>query len=60
MRLRKALCWGAGLALAGSLFAQLPFREFPGVEYRLGDIPLPQDWQERTEWTFAQIGRAHV
>jgi hypothetical protein len=43
-------------ALLGTLYAfQRPFREFPGVEYRLGDIPLPPDYQEKTEWTFARL-----
>jgi hypothetical protein len=44
-----------GVALIGTLYAQLPFREFPGVEYRVGDIPLPPDYQEKTEWTFARL-----
>jgi hypothetical protein len=43
-------------ALIGSLLAfQRPFREFPGVEYRVGDIPLPPDYQEKTEWAFARL-----
>lgn len=50
----------AGIAfvlLAGTLYAfQLPpFREYPGVEYRMGDIPLPPDYQEKTEFTFARL-----
>jgi Domain of unknown function (DUF4159) len=46
----------AGAAVIGTLSAfQLPFREFPGVEYRLGDIALPTDFTERTEWTFARL-----
>jgi len=53
---RKAFWWGLGIAMVGTLSAfQLPFREFPGVEYRVGDITLPQDWQERTEWVFARL-----
>ena len=44
-----------GVAVLGTLYAQLSFREYPGVEYRLGDIPLPVDWQEKTEWTFARL-----
>lgn len=32
-----------------------PFREFPGVEYRVGDIKLPLDWSDRTEWAFARL-----
>jgi hypothetical protein len=54
-----ALCL-VGIALillSGALFAfQLPpFREYPGIEYRVGDIPLPPDYQEKTEWTFARL-----
>jgi hypothetical protein len=46
----------AAAALLGTLYAfQRPFREFPGVEYRIGDIPLPPDYQEKTEWTFARL-----
>src|SRR5947209_2789600 len=46
----------AAAALLGTLYAfQRPFREFPGVEYRVGDIPLPPDYQEKTEWTFARL-----
>ncbi len=49
-----AICLG----LAATLFALdqfPPFREYPGVEYRVGDIELPPDWQDRTEWTFARL-----
>jgi hypothetical protein len=43
-------------ALIGTAFAfQRPFREFPGVEYSIGDIPLPPDYQQKTEWTFARL-----
>ena len=47
----------AGVTLVGTLFAlQVPqFREYPGVEYELGEIPLPPDYQEQTEWTFARL-----
>lgn len=31
------------------------FREYPGVEYRLGSIPLPPDFQEKTEYAFARL-----
>ena len=56
MNLRKALWVGTGVVLIGTLSAfQSPFREFPGVEYRLGDIPLPPDWREKTEWAFARL-----
>lgn len=54
MKFPKAL--GVSLALFGMLYGfQLPFREFPGVEYRVGDISLPADWQEKTEWAFARL-----
>jgi hypothetical protein len=47
----------AGAVLVGSLFAfQLPrFREYPGVEYQIGQIQLPPDYREQTEWTFARL-----
>jgi hypothetical protein len=57
MRFRKWL-WraGCGLGFLGALYAfQRPFRELPGIEYRLGDIPLPPDYQEKTEWAFARL-----
>jgi hypothetical protein len=42
--------------LLGTLCAfQRPFREFPGVEYRVGDITLPPDYREKTEWAFARL-----
>ena len=38
----------------GAVFAfQMPFREYPGVEYN--DFPLPADYQQKTEWTFARL-----
>ncbi len=57
MVIRK-LMWrvGLGAALLGTLFAfERPFREFPGVEYNVGDIPLPSDWQQKTEWAFVRL-----
>src|SRR5579863_6456036 len=43
-------------AVLGTLCAfQRPFREFPGVEYQLGTIPLPPDYQAKTEWAFARL-----
>jgi Domain of unknown function (DUF4159) len=45
-----------GVILSTLLFAwQRPFRELPGVEYRVGDIALPPDYQEKTEWAFARL-----
>ena len=51
MTLRTVFC----LSLAGALAAQVPFREFPGVEYELGTIPLPDDAFEKTEFAFARL-----
>jgi hypothetical protein len=41
------------LVCLAALWAQRPFREFPGREYEA--FPIPQDWQEKTEWTFARL-----
>jgi hypothetical protein len=49
-----ACCFGL-LAFFGVLYAQRPFRQFPGVEYRIGAIPMPPDWDEKTEWAFARL-----
>jgi hypothetical protein len=57
MQLRRGL-WaaGCGLLLAGALCAfQRPFREFNGVEYHIGDIPLPADYRQPAEWAFARL-----
>jgi hypothetical protein len=57
MRLRRGL-WvaGCGFAVVGALCAfQRPFREFDGVEYRIGDIPLPPDYRQPAEWAFARL-----
>lgn len=44
----------AGLSLIGALYAlQLPFREYPGVEYY--GFPLPPDYMEPGEWVFARL-----
>jgi Domain of unknown function (DUF4159) len=61
MTVRTTCCLAAcSLVFLGTLPAverQLPhpFREYNGVEYRVGDIPLPPDWQEKTEWAFARL-----
>ena len=46
---------GFAVGLATLCAFQRPFREFPGIEYRIGDIQLPPDYQEKTEWTFARL-----
>jgi hypothetical protein len=49
----------AGIILAGSLlilttlFAQRPWREFPGVEY--DHFPVPPDYQTKGEWAFGRL-----
>jgi hypothetical protein len=57
MTLRKICILAAcGLTCLSALFAlQRPFREFPGVEYGLGEIPMPPDAAEKTEWAFARL-----
>ena len=40
--------------VAGVLFAQRAFREYPSVEYGTS-IPLPADWRKPGEWTFARL-----
>ena len=48
--------WAAAagtLVILTSLAAfQRPFREYPGREYN--DFPLPHDYQDKAEWTFAR------
>lgn len=53
----RVLC---GLAVLSALYAvqrplPQPFREYPGDEYRIGEISLPLDYQEKTEWVFARL-----
>ena len=51
---------GCVLAILGMLYAaerNLPqaFREFPGDEYHQGQIQLPRDFQDKSEWVFARL-----
>src|SRR5512147_3317792 len=56
MRGRGLSVAACGLAGMAALFGfQSAFREYPGVEYTVGDIPLPGDYQEKTEWAFARL-----
>ena len=51
--LRRLGC--CGLVLVCGLFAfQRPFRVYPSME-PYDDIPLPSDYQEKTEWVFARL-----
>jgi len=46
---------GCGLAVIGGLYAfQKPFRVYPSME-AYDDIPLPADYQEKTEWVQARL-----
>src|SRR6266849_10969311 len=52
---RAALRLGSGVALLTALFAfQRPWRLYPSME-PYDNIPLPPDWQEKTEWVFARL-----
>ncbi len=57
MTLKRVLWLGLiGLFVVGvvGLFAQKPFRVYPSYE-PADDIPLPPDYQEKTEWTFGRL-----
>ena len=41
-------------ALITAVFAQRAFRQYPSVEYG-ESIPLPPDWGQPAEWTFARL-----
>jgi hypothetical protein len=50
----------AAVAFIGSVFAvdrhlPRPFREYNGVEYRIGDIPVPTEATAPSEWAFARL-----
>ncbi len=56
MRLRNAsVVVLVTLGAWGMLLAQKPFREYEAREYRLGEIPLPPDYNQKTEWTRARL-----
>ena len=55
MHIRTGSMLACGLVLAGVLVAQRPFREFDGIEHPLGSLPLPPDYQEKTEFAFARL-----
>ncbi|MEO8735293.1 MAG: DUF4159 domain-containing protein [Edaphobacter sp.] len=43
-----------GGVVMGAVVAQRAFRQYPSVEYG-ESIPLPSDWREPGEWTFARL-----
>jgi hypothetical protein len=51
--LRPAIIAAAVFLVVAALWAQRPFREVPGVEYER--FPLPKDYREPAEWTFARM-----
>lgn len=55
MRLPTAALVASTLILCtwGVLWAQKPFREWPAIEYE--NFPLPDDYQQKTEWTRARL-----
>jgi hypothetical protein len=57
MRRRKAVIAAVALTLTlGALNAfQKPFREYPGVEYNPGSLPMPADWNVPGEFVFARL-----
>jgi hypothetical protein len=42
-----------GLGLGALHAFQMPFRQYPGLEY--DDFPLPTDYRQPAEWTFARL-----
>lgn len=55
-----ATCLACAAGLVGTTHAldrtlPRPFREYPGIEYRLGSIPLPFNAGQTAEWAFARL-----
>jgi hypothetical protein len=50
---RAAILALAAFAIIGAVYAQRPFRQYPGVEY--DNFKLPPDWNEKTEFVFARL-----
>jgi hypothetical protein len=52
---RIAALLACSLGLIGAVFGfQKPFRQYLSME-AYDNIPLPEDWQEKTEWVFARL-----
>jgi hypothetical protein len=64
MRLRTTLLpLFACLGVWGVLLAQKPFHDYVGetpTEYRVGEVPLPDDWNVPHEWTRGRLKYTHV
>ena len=50
-RMLRGVC--CGVVFLAAIWAQRPFRQYPGREYE--DFPLPPDWQEKAELVFARV-----
>lgn len=46
---------GIGCVYAVQRSVPRPFREYNGVEYSMGEMPLPRDSARTAEWTFARM-----
>jgi hypothetical protein len=55
--MKIAICLaGCALIFLGTVYAfQRPFKEYPGTEYSVGEIPLPADYNEKTDFAFARL-----
>ena len=53
LRRAGAILAASSLLLTALYALQRPFRTYPGVEY--GDFPIPPDFREKGEWTFARL-----
>jgi hypothetical protein len=58
--LKRAGLWAGLVGLLSVLYAAhrnvpKPFRQYPGDEYHDGQIRLPPDFDEKTEWVFARL-----
>lgn len=51
---RVPLVLAIATTLIAAVYAQRAFREYPSVEYGRS-IPLPPDWNQPAEWTFARL-----
>jgi Domain of unknown function (DUF4159) len=50
---RAAIILACAFLVAAALWGQRPFREVTGAEY--DKFPLPKDYREQAEWTFARL-----
>ena len=48
-----ALFIAAGFSVLGLVYGQMPWRQYPAIEYY--DFPVPHDYAEKTEWAFGRL-----